>query len=239
MFHVIQGFRKVDPDRWEFAHESFLRGQTHLLPFIMRRRKKVDDHGVEKKEGFNEEDEEDDDDGDVLLQELGRLRREQRALEEELQGMNKRLQATERRPHQMMSFLAKVAEDPDLLPRLINSKKKQQQHQQQQQGLVAGGDKKRKLITAPPPPPPPPPSSSSYVHDIPPMMMVMQNQAAEPYFDLSPLMFEGSSHSCYLEPTVATCDGSMKNPAAFQVQLEVAEPSQVAYPFSLLGHGFI
>nr|CAD1834036.1 unnamed protein product [Ananas comosus var. bracteatus] len=106
------GFRKVDPDRWEFAHESFLRGQTHLLPCIVRR-KKTNEILAEVKEE------------EMLIEEVRRLRKEQKALEEELQGMNKRLQTTENRPQQIMSFLMRVAQDPDLLSRLILSKKKQ------------------------------------------------------------------------------------------------------------------
>lgn len=111
----------MDPDRWEFAHESFLKGQTHLLPLVTRRGKSEGGlHGGCSNDGLEGEEEQ------VLLQELHRLRQEQKALDEEVTVMSRRLQATERRPHQLMSFLVKAAQDPNLLQRLAQSKQQQQ-----------------------------------------------------------------------------------------------------------------
>ncbi|KAJ8494039.1 hypothetical protein OPV22_015760 [Ensete ventricosum] len=90
------GFRKVDPDRWEFAHESFLRGQAHLLPSITRRRRKrervLHESSSRGRGGVGGEEER------LLLRELEKLRQQQRTLEEEVKAMSKRLQATERSP---------------------------------------------------------------------------------------------------------------------------------------------
>ena len=61
---------------------------------------------------------EEEDDKEILT-ELARLKQEQVVLEQELEGMNKRLEATEKRPQQMMDFLHKVVEDPEILPRMI------------------------------------------------------------------------------------------------------------------------
>ncbi|VAI25960.1 unnamed protein product [Triticum turgidum subsp. durum] len=110
------GFRKVDPDRWEFAHASFLRGQTHLLPRIVRRQSSAKRGG---KEGGEEEDEESS--STVLAMEVVRLRQEQRATEERVAEMWRRVQETERRPKQMLAFLLKVVGDPDVLRRLAGS----------------------------------------------------------------------------------------------------------------------
>ncbi|MQM15010.1 hypothetical protein Taro_047950 [Colocasia esculenta] len=117
------GFRKVDPDRWEFAHESFLRGQTQLLQRIVRRnsghKSSVGGVLVHQQHGASEKVEEGgEDDDDSLLVEVVKLKQEQKAVEEQVRSMWRRVQETERKPKQMMAFLAKVVQNPQLLPRL-------------------------------------------------------------------------------------------------------------------------
>ncbi|KAF2303903.1 hypothetical protein GH714_024466 [Hevea brasiliensis] len=121
------GFRKVDPDRWEFANEWFRRGQKQLLKNIVRRKQSKGSCTQAKIEDFDNEE---------LVMEIARLKQEQRVLEKELEGMNKRLEATERRPQQMMSFLYKVVQDPDFFPRMILQKEPTKQL----------NDKKRRLM---------------------------------------------------------------------------------------------
>ncbi|KAL6629376.1 hypothetical protein ACP70R_029141 [Stipagrostis hirtigluma subsp. patula] len=107
------GFRKVDPDRWEFAHVSFLRGQTQLLRHIVRRgggagKRKDDGAGAGAGSG-------DEESAATVAMEVVRLRREQRDIEDRVAAMWRRVQETERRPRQMLAFLVKVAGDPQML----------------------------------------------------------------------------------------------------------------------------
>ena len=111
----FQGFRKVDTDRWEFAHESFLRGQAHLLPLIVRKKKKAGGREL------GEEGEE----VRGTIRAVQRLREEQRGMEEELRAMERRLRAAETRPGQMMASLAKLADDPGVVLRAMLSKKEE------------------------------------------------------------------------------------------------------------------
>ncbi|KAI4347129.1 hypothetical protein L6164_007972 [Bauhinia variegata] len=127
------GFRKVDPDRWEFANQWFLRGQKHLLKNVVRRRhmqRNSSSYFQGKHEELDEE---------AIVMEIARLKEEQKALEHELHGMNKRLEATERRPQQMMAFLCKVADDPDVFSRILIERGKRQ----------LSGEKKRRFISPP------------------------------------------------------------------------------------------
>ncbi|GER29874.1 heat stress transcription factor C-1 [Striga asiatica] len=107
------GFKKVDPDRWEFANEWFLRGQTHLLHNMSRKKHSPTKH-----------------------------HQEQTSLERELERMSQRLEATERRPQQMMTFLCKVVEDPEILPQIMLEKERMKK------SLTSGriDHKKRRLV---------------------------------------------------------------------------------------------
>ncbi|KAJ8644723.1 hypothetical protein MRB53_006471 [Persea americana] len=119
------GFRKVDPDRWEFAHESFLRGQKHLLKNILRRKTHCHGNPAHHYRLLPKSEDDllaDDQIEKTIISELTRLKQEQKAIEDELQGISRRLHATEKKPQQMMAFLMKVIEDPTLLLRMAAGK---------------------------------------------------------------------------------------------------------------------
>lgn len=121
----------MDPDRWEFANEWFLRGQKHLLKNIVRKKHNSRNSCLQPK---HEELEDED-----IVMEIARLKQEQKVLEEELEGMNKRLDATERRPQQMMAFLYKIVEDPDILPRMMieNTHRRKQLSQKKRRLMIS------------------------------------------------------------------------------------------------------
>ncbi|CAK7333641.1 unnamed protein product [Dovyalis caffra] len=123
---------KVDPDRFEFANEGFLRGQKHLLRSISRK-KTVPVHGNQPpqvqnspvascvevgKFGLEEEVERLKRDKNVLMQELVRLRQQQQATDHQLLTVGQRVQGMEQRQQQMMSFLAKAMQSPGFLSQL-------------------------------------------------------------------------------------------------------------------------
>ncbi|ESQ41676.1 hypothetical protein EUTSA_v10013428mg [Eutrema salsugineum] len=147
------GFRKVDPDRWEFANEGFLRGQKKLLKSISRRKPshvqqnqqqtQVQNSSVGAcvevgKFGIEEEVERLKRDKNVLMQELVRLRQQQQATEHQLQNVGQKVQVMEQRQQQMMSFLAKAVQSPGFLNQLV-----QQNNDGNRQ--IPGSNKKRRL----------------------------------------------------------------------------------------------
>uniref|UniRef100_J3MIZ9 HSF-type DNA-binding domain-containing protein n=1 Tax=Oryza brachyantha TaxID=4533 RepID=J3MIZ9_ORYBR len=126
---VFQGFRKVDPDRWEFANEGFLRGQRHLLKNIKRR--KPPSHTASNQQslgpylevgqfGYDAEIDRMKRDKQLLMAEVVKLRQEQQNTKAHLKAMEDRLQGTEQRQQQLMAFLARVMKNPEFLKQLMS-----------------------------------------------------------------------------------------------------------------------
>ncbi|XP_047980617.1 heat stress transcription factor A-1 [Salvia hispanica] len=147
------GFRKVDPDRWEFANEGFLKGRKHLLKTINRRKSshaqgqqqnvQVQNPPVPScievgKFGMEEEVERLKRDKNLLMQELVRLRQQQQTTDSQLQTVGQRVHVMEQRQTQMMSFLAKAMQSPGFVSQMV--------HQQNDSGRhISGANKKRRL----------------------------------------------------------------------------------------------
>ncbi|KAM0945676.1 putative transcription factor HSF-type-DNA-binding family [Dioscorea sansibarensis] len=146
------GFRKVDPDRWEFANEGFLRGQKHLLKTINRRKPsqlhsqpqqpqaqntpvascvEVGKFGLEGEIEWLKRDKA------VLMKELVMLRQQQQTTDHQLQTLSQRLQGMEQRQQQMTSFLAKAIQSPGFLAQFVQ--------QNESNRRISEGNKKRRL----------------------------------------------------------------------------------------------
>ncbi|XP_068634710.1 heat stress transcription factor A-2b-like [Aristolochia californica] len=130
------GFRKVDPDKWEFANEEFLKGQKHLLKNIRRRKPPAHSSTLHQSIGpcvkvgrFGTETVIDRlrQDKTILVAELVRLRQQQQNTRANLQAMEERLQGTEQKQQQMMTFLARAMQNPTFLQQLVQQGEKRRE----------------------------------------------------------------------------------------------------------------
>ncbi|KAK7243127.1 hypothetical protein RIF29_37913 [Crotalaria pallida] len=128
------GFRKVDPDRWEFANEGFLRGQKQLLKNIRRRKTTQPPHHQAPQQvapdpcvevgwfGLDGEIDRLRRDKQVLMVELVKLRQQQQNSKGNLQAMESKLKKIEQKQQQMMNFLARAMQNPNFLQQLVQQK---------------------------------------------------------------------------------------------------------------------
>ncbi|XP_072978082.1 heat stress transcription factor A-2c-like [Typha angustifolia] len=129
------GFRKVDPDVWEFANEGFLRGQRHLLKTIKRRRPpsyppRQQSLGPCLEDGHFGLDGEIDRlkrDKNILIAEVVMLRQEQQKTRANIQAMEEKIQGTEQKQQQMMGFLARAMQSPEFLQQLVQQQDKRKE----------------------------------------------------------------------------------------------------------------
>lgn len=147
------GFRKVESDRWEFHQHNFLRGRRDLLINIHRRRPPPQNHNAVANNqqsaielghfgGLADELESLKRDKNILMVELVRLRQLQQASDEKQRLMQQRLERTEQRQAQMMQFLSKALQHPEMLQSLVGAR------QQRFDGSNVQGRKKLKRRAA-------------------------------------------------------------------------------------------
>lgn len=117
------GFRKIDPDQWEFANDEFMKGQRHLLKNI-HRRKPIHSHSTPPQASSSStlspsEKQEYEDDIKKLKHETSSLRlqlqthkQENQEKEHSLTSLHERLKHIQLKQRKMMSFLAQLLEKP-------------------------------------------------------------------------------------------------------------------------------
>ncbi|KGN49332.1 heat stress transcription factor A-4c [Cucumis sativus] len=121
------GFRKVDPEKWEFANEDFEKGRPDLLRNI-HRRKPVHSHSLQNVQGqgfpsplldlerkrFKEEIERRKQTNEKLLLESQRHEQEHRDFQLQMRLMKERFENMQQQQQILLSHVARVLQKPEL-----------------------------------------------------------------------------------------------------------------------------
>lgn len=122
-FFYIQGFRKIDPDQWEFANEEFIRGQKYLLPRI-HRRKPIHSHSAHQQGTLTDSERLELEDEiaklkhekSLLQLELQRHKQESQGFEIEVHLLGERLKNIENRQRNTITYLAQILQKHGTAP---------------------------------------------------------------------------------------------------------------------------
>lgn len=119
-----QGFRKSDPERWEFANEDFVKDQKHLLKNI-HRRKPIHSHSQPQgphvdaeRAAFEEEIERLIREKSELQLKLFKVKQQQQSANLPLEELTQRVSGMEQRQEKLLTFLEKAVQNPAFLERL-------------------------------------------------------------------------------------------------------------------------
>ncbi|XP_047047515.1 heat stress transcription factor A-5-like [Lolium rigidum] len=119
------GFRKVDPERWEFANEYFVKGQKHLLKNIYRR-KPIHSHSHQpgalpdnERSFFEDEIDRLAREKANLQAELWKFKQQQSGTMFQIEDLEQRVLDMEQRQGKMIAFLQQASKNPLFVQKLV------------------------------------------------------------------------------------------------------------------------
>lgn len=145
------GFRKIDPELWEFANEDFIRGQPHLLKNI-HRKKPVHSHSVQNlaNNGASSSSSLTESDKIRYIETINRLQYEKETLSLEFQGHQQEQERLEQEARALTDRLKRAGKlQKDILCCLDEFLQKPRHEFEFTPELVQTNDRKRRMSVSP------------------------------------------------------------------------------------------